>query len=156
MKVEKDEEESKFFIGVKSSRNGLMRHTIVDFEMTESSSFLEICNIMDRVKTVGDPPFILKLDQTTHKVSSLSGLVDLVMDLGQKKVNIQRYKGLGEMNAEQLWDTTMNPENRSILQVTIEDAVKAHEIFSTLMGDEVESRRRFIEDNALNVRNLDV
>ena len=72
------------------------------------------------------------------------------------KANVQRYKGLGEMNAEQLADTTMNPEKRTLLQVRLEDAVKSEEIFSTLMGEDVEARRKFIEDNALDVKNLDV
>ena len=73
-----------------------------------------------------------------------------------KDASIQRYKGLGEMNAEQLWDTTMNAETRRLLQVRIDDAVESEEVFSTLMGQDVESRRKFIGDNALDVKNLDV
>jgi DNA gyrase subunit B len=102
-----------------------------------------------------EPPFTISLDDATFDVATFSGLVDLIMEQGRKNLGIQRYKGLGEMNAEQLWETTMNPENRRVLQVAIEDAVKANEIFSTLMGDQVEPRRDFIEKNALNVVNLD-
>jgi DNA gyrase subunit B len=83
-------------------------------------------------------------------------LVQFVLDRGRKGITIQRYKGLGEMNADQLWSTTMNPEKRSLQKVTIEDVVEADDIFNTLMGDIVEPRREFIERNALNVRNLDV
>ena len=75
---------------------------------------------------------------------------------GKKDASVQRYKGLGEMNAEQLAETTMSPEKRTLLQVRLADAVESEEIFSTLMGENVESRRKFIEENALDVKNLDV
>jgi DNA gyrase subunit B len=83
-------------------------------------------------------------------------LLDAVLAAGRKGLSVQRYKGLGEMNAEQLWETTLDPENRALLQVKVEDADVTDEIFTRLMGDIVEPRREFIQDNALNVANLDV
>ncbi len=83
-------------------------------------------------------------------------LLEHVKSEGTREVSIQRYKGLGEMNAEQLWDTTMNAETRTLLKVRLEDLAETEKIFSTLMGEDVESRRKFIEENALDVRNLDV
>ena len=79
-----------------------------------------------------------------------------VKNEGTREVSIQRYKGLGEMNAEQLWETTMNIETRTLLKISLEDLVQSDLMFTTLMGEDVESRRKFIEDNALDVRNLDV
>jgi DNA gyrase subunit B len=99
--------------------------------------------------------FVRKGDDTM--VSGPTDLIERVMAAGQKGISqMQRYKGLGEMNPEQLWDTTMNPKTRRLLRTRIDDAIGADEIFTTLMGDAVEPRRAFIETNALGVRNLDV
>ncbi len=103
-----------------------------------------------------EPLFELQDDGKTQPIRSLRDLLDVVRAMGREGLSIQRYKGLGEMNPEQLYETTMNPEKRRLLKVVQEDAVKADEIFTILMGDEVEPRRQFIEQNALNVQNLDI
>jgi len=92
----------------------------------------------------------------TEEVPTRELLLEKVTALAKKDLSIQRYKGLGEMNPEQLWETTMDPEKRTLLQVTIEDGVETDGLFTVLMGDQVEPRRKFIEDNALDVKNLDV
>ena len=102
------------------------------------------------------PPFITGTNGTSEEISTREELLQKVLAAAKKDLSIQRYKGLGEMNPEQLWETTMNPEKRTLLQVRIDDAVETDDIFSILMGDAVEPRRKFIEDNALDVRNLDI
>jgi DNA gyrase subunit B len=106
----------------------------------------------------GETPILNLVEGEERKtpVNGLFGLLNTIRELGRKGLEIQRYKGLGEMNPAQLWETTMNPDKRKMLKVMLEDAVRADGIFSVLMGDEVEPRRQFIEDNALNVRNLDI
>ncbi len=153
--IQADEEESTYQALLETRKNGVTRRTLVDTSLVESPSFHEIISITTKVSSFGKPPFYIKRDDITEEIRTFSELVDRIVEVGRKKLSIQRYKGLGEMNADQLWETTMNPEKRKILQVTIEDAVKATEIFSTLMGDQVEPRREFIERNALNVANLD-
>ena len=98
----------------------------------------------------------MKLGETTPDAPSFEALREAVMTVAQKGISLQRFKGLGEMNAEQFRDTTMDPATRTLAQVSIEDAAQADLIFSTLMGDMVEPRRQFIEDNARLVANLDV
>jgi DNA gyrase subunit B len=98
---------------------------------------------------------VVKGDQR-QEVSSFKQTIDWLLDQARRGQLIQRYKGLGEMNPEQLWDTTINPATRRLIQVRIEDALAANDIFATLMGDQVEPRREFIEKNALAVANLDI
>jgi DNA gyrase subunit B len=108
--------------------------------------------------TGDDPParFILERDGETYPLLDLRALVPTVRKIGQKGMKITRFKGLGEMDAEQLWETTMDPARRTLLQVQLEDAAAANDLFTTLMGDDVEPRREFIERHALEVKNLDV
>ena len=108
--------------------------------------------------TGDDPPprFFLSRDGETYPLLDLRALVPTVRKIGEKGIRITRFKGLGEMDAEQLWETTMDPERRTLFQVRLDDVAAANDLFATLMGDDVEPRREFIEKHALEVKNLDV
>jgi len=102
------------------------------------------------------PPFILFSNSDQIKIENEAKLLEYVFQHGKKGIVIQRYKGLGEMTPQQLWETTMDPEKRFLTKVSIQDAVEADKVFTVLMGGEVESRRNFIEKNALEAKNLDI
>jgi DNA gyrase subunit B len=119
--------------------------------------FHELINLVDKVfQQIGEAPIALVVGEKEELLPSPFGLYELLMEHGGKGISVQRYKGLGEMNPDQLWTTTMDPEKRRLVRVSLEDAAAADNIFSVLMGDEVEPRRQFIESNAKYVRNLDV
>jgi DNA gyrase subunit B len=108
------------------------------------------------LKRLGLPPYRLLVKEQERLCQSVVQIIETVKSLGQRGLSVQRYKGLGEMNPDQLWETTMDPTKRVLLQVTLENAYAAEEIFSILMGEQVEPRRQFIEQHALEVRNLDI
>ena len=128
----------------------------VDYALIKSGDFQALRKLSGELLALDDPPFLLKVKDEKESVGSKEELLNRVLEKGRSGINIQRYKGLGEMNPEQLWETTMDPERRKLLQVTVEDDVEADDIFTVLMGDNIVSRRSFIEENALQVANLDV
>ncbi|MDD5450426.1 MAG: DNA topoisomerase (ATP-hydrolyzing) subunit B [Desulfovibrionales bacterium] len=128
----------------------------ITLEFVGSPEFQNLCELGKKVSQPGNPPFVLSMDNYEYDVKSRGELLERVMEEGRKGFFIQRYKGLGEMNPEQLWSTTMDPSRRTLLQVQIEDVFTADEIFTVLMGDKVEPRREFIQTNALEVTFLDI
>ena len=154
--LEEDAEHNCFKLVVSTRANGSGFQTVIDREFLTSPEYKEIRKLFSDLIDLGMPPYSVENGDHQVQLRSLTEVFNHIMEGGKKGQDIQRYKGLGEMNPGQLWDTTMNPETRVLLQVRIEDAVEADQIFSTLMGDEVEPRRKFIEENALTVKNLDI
>ncbi len=128
----------------------------IDWNFASYVEFQKAVEIYMNLEDKLAAPFVSGENGSSEEVPTREALLEKVLAAAKKDLTIQRYKGLGEMNPEQLWETTMNPEKRTLLEVRIDDAVETDEIFTVLMGDAVEPRRKFIEDNALDVRNLDV
>jgi len=128
----------------------------IDWELASHVEFQRSVEIYRSLEGRLPAPFVLGENGTSEQISTREELLERVLATAKKDLSIQRYKGLGEMNPEQLWETTMNPDKRTLLQVKIDDAVETDQIFTILMGDAVEPRRKFIEDNALDVKNLDI
>ncbi|HEY0078191.1 MAG TPA: DNA topoisomerase (ATP-hydrolyzing) subunit B [Pyrinomonadaceae bacterium] len=128
----------------------------IDWDLASHVEFQKAVELYKALEDRLAAPLILGENGTSEQIASREALLERVLAAAKKDLTIQRYKGLGEMNPEQLWETTMNPEKRTLLQVKIDDAVETDQIFTVLMGDAVEPRRRFIEENALDVKNLDI
>ena len=143
-------------IAITKVQHGVGSTRYLPREFFETNEYAHIMALSEKLDDLlGDGAYVSRGDRNTA-VSEFSEAIEWLMGEARRGQSVQRYKGLGEMNPEQLWDTTMNPETRVILKVTLEDAVEADSIFTILMGEEVEPRRQFIEENALAVRNLDV
>ncbi|HEY6931521.1 MAG TPA: DNA topoisomerase (ATP-hydrolyzing) subunit B [Thermoanaerobaculia bacterium] len=154
--VAADEEHSAWALELVRKVNGVPREVTIDADFVGSYEFKRIRETAKVIGAFLDGPYVLARNGSKDSYPTLGAVVDAIYESAKKGLVVNRYKGLGEMNPEQLWETTMNPETRRLLQVKVEDAVEADEIFSILMGDAVEPRRDFIDKNALNVRNLDI
>jgi len=133
--------------------------TSVGFSLISSEDFKQLQTILQKISIVGSSPYRLTFESKRESIQSLSNIFsvrEVLVQKGKQGLTITRFKGLGEMNPEQLWETTLDPKHRSLLQVRINDAIESDRIFTLLMGDTVEPRRDFIEENALRVRNLDI
>ena len=139
----------------------------IDWSLVESAEYEELYSIEQDVRSIGPAPYFATRsreaatrttasDGKETELEDADALWDFIDARGRKGWQLQRYKGLGEMNPEQLWETTLDPNARVMLQVRLDDAVQTDQIFTILMGDQVEPRREFIEKNALNVKNLDI
>jgi DNA gyrase subunit B len=151
--LETDDEHSLYEI---KTRTAAGSSVIIDWNFASYVEFQKAIELYSMLEDQLQAPFTVGENGTQEEIATREDLLEKVLTAAKKDLTIQRYKGLGEMNPEQLWETTMNPEKRTLLEVRIDDTVETDDIFTTLMGDEVEPRRRFIEKNALDVRNLDV
>ncbi len=153
--LERDEEHGVFEIVLEHKGNGHPREIRVGYAFVGSAEYRALYSAYEEIRELDQPPLTI-LDGGETTVTSREAFVEHIVAEGKKGIFTSRYKGLGEMNADELWETTMDPATRTLLQVRLEDDEVAENIFTTLMGDAVEPRRQFIEENALNVRNLDV
>ena len=159
LNVQEDVEHGAFEIRADTISNGRGVRTEMNRNFMQSAMFTRIQQLAMKLRSLGGAPYRLMksgTDEELERRDTLESILSEVMTLARKGQGIQRYKGLGEMNPSQLWETTMDPDTRTMVQVRVEDAVEADQLFTILMGDDVEPRRAFIMENALNVNNLDI
>lgn len=154
--IKEDEEHKAYRVVVTTRVNGMERKTYIDYNALNHPEYEEARKLQEEFDQLGPMPYKIENGNGGGVIEKLEDLVEMIIKAGEKGQSIQRYKGLGEMNSDQLWETTMDPETRTLLQVKVEDSIAANDMFSILMGDQVEPRREFIEANAQNVKNLDI
>ena len=154
--VEHEEEYNTHCLELEYQLNGVVMHKLINWAFLTGPEFAEVNQVYEKLKSYPQPPYRVQTNKQEFVVEDRSDLVPRLLENAQKGFNVQRYKGLGEMNPIQLWETTMNPENRTLLKVQINDIVQSESLFDTLMGSDSFKRKEFILENALNVRNLDV
>ncbi|MEW6002025.1 MAG: DNA topoisomerase (ATP-hydrolyzing) subunit B [Nitrospirota bacterium] len=150
--IQLDEEHQTYGVDIRRHNYKLN----LDINFLTSPEFRELENLYGIIKDLGEPPYKIQTREGLKEVFSNSELFEIVLSTAKKGLTIQRYKGLGEMNPQQLWETTMDPDRRTLFQVNVQDSVKADEIFTILMGDQVEPRKEFITTHALEARNIDI
>jgi len=133
-----------------------LRPSRIDLDLVTSDEYQEAWGIDQDLRSLGEPPYKARTDKSEETLVDGEALAEFLEERGKKGISISRYKGLGEMNADELWETTMNPDARTLLQVRVDDVMATDQLFTVLMGDQVEPRRAFIEQNALHVKNLDI
>jgi DNA gyrase subunit B len=154
--IERDPTSDGWRLRLEKLVHGNRVETVLDHAFVGSGDYAQIVNTSQMLAGLLHVGAQVRRGETARSVKSFKEGLDWLLSEAKGGMSIQRYKGLGEMNPEQLWETTMDPEKRILLKVQVEDAIGADEIFSTLMGDDVEPRRQFIEKNALGAMNLDV
>jgi DNA gyrase subunit B len=154
--IENRDDRSSHLLVVTCQTHSLDHETRLGREFFDSPEYQKITELGSQLQGLLGEGAEIQRASRSQPIRSFQAAVEWLLNEAQRGLSIQRYKGLGEMNPDQLWDTTMNPETRRLLKVRIEDAIAADEVFTTLMGDQVEPRRDFIERNALQVSNLDI
>jgi DNA gyrase subunit B len=154
--VKSDENSNQYGLSVDKRHHGILVHCELSPEFFNGADYQAFAQFVEQAGDLFTPGSYISRGERKQAVGNFGEVYEWLMKEAKKGLNIQRYKGLGEMNPDQLWETTMDPENRRLLKVRIEDAIAADDVFTTLMGDQVEPRRIFIETNALNVNNLDI